>query len=72
MNEPKSEQPARELPPRLAWQLKDYGLGPEPQWGTPEWMEWVENRALCAAFHDAADALCAALHDAAERKKQGR
>jgi hypothetical protein len=35
-------------------------------------MEWVENRALCAAFHDAADALCAALHDAAERKKQGR
>ena len=35
---------ARELPPDRAWELKDYGLGPKPEWGTPEWFDWIESR----------------------------
>lgn len=23
--------------------------GPEPEWGTPEWMEWIETTAILAA-----------------------
>jgi hypothetical protein len=49
MKEPKSEQPARELPPDRAWKSKDYGIGPEPEWGTLEWENWIEMRALLAA-----------------------
>jgi hypothetical protein len=62
MKEPRSEHPARELPPDRAWESKDHGLGPQPERYSPEWMEWIENRALVAGMTEA-------LQD---RKKQGR
>ena len=36
-----------------AWKSKDYGLGPEPPRGTPEWMEWIEDRAMLAGLAEA-------------------
>ena len=61
MEEPKSKQPGRELPPSQAWRLKDYGIGPEPEFGSAEWEDWIETRAMVARLREAAD-----------RKKQGR
>jgi hypothetical protein len=62
MKEPKSEQPARELPPALAWQAKDYGIGPEPERYSWEWMEWIETRAIITGLEAGME----------RRKKQGR
>ena len=45
---PKTETDGN-LDPRFQWKLKDYGIGPEPLKGTPEWMEWIEDRAMLAA-----------------------
>lgn len=36
------------------WKSQDYGLGPEPPRYSPEWMKWVETRALLAGLDQAA------------------
>ena len=33
----------------LDWKLKDYGNGPEPPRGSPDWMRWIEEQAVNAA-----------------------
>jgi hypothetical protein len=61
-NEPSREAGPEPLPPDRAWELKDYGLGPEPARYSPEWMEWIDSRAWIAGIQEAAE----------ERKKKGR
>jgi hypothetical protein len=50
------------LAPDLAWYSKDYGLGPEPERYSWEWMEWIETRAIIAGLEAGME----------RRKKQGR
>lgn len=47
------DEPGREAGPEKTapeCKSKDYGLGPEPAKGTPEWMEWIEDQSMIAAF----------------------
>lgn len=37
---------------RQDWKSMDFGLGPEPPWGTPEWTEWVETQTQLAALEE--------------------
>jgi hypothetical protein len=62
MNEPEPK-PKRETgaSPASAWKSKNYGLGPEPERYSPEWMDWIESRAMVAG-----------LEEAAEDQKKGR
>lgn len=41
-------------PSNLDWKQKDYGLGPEPAKGSPDWFDWIETRAQIAGLKEAA------------------
>lgn len=48
-----SEPTAGKSPEFLDWKSRDYGLGPEPPRGSPEWMRWIEDQSMIAAADEA-------------------